>query len=195
MTEETKEESKPEEEEKEVQEKEQAPKEEKEQDVKEESTPSVEKEEKQIPEKPIKKEPEEKEEEPFEVPEKFKKLVEEIEKMSVLELAELVKVLEKNFGVSAAQPMVMAAASAGQGAGAQAEEKSIFNIELKEVGSKKIDVIKAVRDITAKGLKEAKDLVDAAAASPQLVKENVKKEEAEEIKKKFEAAGAKVELK
>jgi len=132
--------------------------------------------------------------EPLKVPEKFKKLVEEIERLSVLDLAELVKILEEKFGVSAQAP-VAATASASAEAAADKEEKSIFNIELKEVGSKKIDVIKAVRDITAKGLKEAKDLVDAAAASPQLVKENVKKEEAEEIKKKFEAAGAKVELK
>ena len=135
--------------------------------------------------------------EKIEVPEKFKKLVEEIEKMSVLDLAELVKILEKKFGVSAAAPVVQAAAPAG-GVGTEAgpaEEKSVFNIELSSVGDKKIEVIKVVRDITEKGLKEAKDLVDAAAVSPQMVKENVKKEEAEEIKKKFEAAGAKVELK
>lgn len=75
------------------------------------------------------------------------------------------------------------------------EEKSVFNIELTAIGDQKIEVIKAIRDITQKGLKEAKDLVDAAANSPQLVKENVKKEEAEEIKKKLEGAGAKVELK
>lgn len=128
------------------------------------------------------------------VPEKFKKLVEEIEKMSVVDLAELVKLLEKKFGVSAAAPVVVAAPAAGAGV-APAEEKSVFNIELKEVGPKKIDVIKVVRDITGKGLKESKDLVDAAASAPQLIKENSKKEEAEDIKKKFEAAGAKVELK
>ncbi|MFH1462288.1 MAG: 50S ribosomal protein L7/L12 [bacterium] len=135
------------------------------------------------------------EKEPIKVPEKFKKLVEEIEKMSVLDLAELVKVLEEKFGVSAAAP-VMAAPAAGESEAASATpEKSVFNIELSAVGDKKIEVIKTVRDITAKGLKEAKDLVDAAATSPQIVKENVKKEEAEELKKKFEAAGAKVELK
>ncbi len=128
------------------------------------------------------------------VPEKFKKLVEEIEKMSVLDLAELVKILEKKFGVSAAAPVAAAPAGTAPGA-APTEEKSVFNIELKEIGDKKIEVIKAVRDITQKGLKESKDLVDAAAKEPQTVKENVKKEEAEEIKKKFEAAGAKVELK
>ncbi|MBU4274855.1 50S ribosomal protein L7/L12 [Patescibacteria group bacterium] len=134
-----------------------------------------------------------KKEEKIEVPAKFKDLVGEVEKMSVLDLAELVKVLEKKFGVSAAAPVAVAAPAAA--AEAPAEEKSIFNIELKEVGAKKIDVIKAVRDVTGKGLKESKDLVDATAAAPQMVKENVKKEEAEDIKKKFEAAGAKVELK
>ena len=135
----------------------------------------------------------EKKEEKIEVPAKFKKLVEEIEKMSVLDLAELVKVLEKKFGVSAAAPIVAAAAPAS--AAPAVEEKSVFNIELKGVGDKKIEVIKVVRDVTQKGLKEAKDLVDAAANGPQIVKENVKKEEAEDLKKKFEAAGAKVELK
>ncbi len=135
-----------------------------------------------------------KKEEKVEVPEKFKKLVEEIEKMSVLELAELVKVLEKKFGVSAAAPLAVAAAPAA-GAAPEVEEKSVFNVVLTLVGDKKIEVIKVVRDITQKGLKEAKDLVDAAAAAPQMVKENAKKEEAEDMKKKFEAAGAKVELK
>jgi len=136
-------------------------------------------------------------EEKIEVPAKFKKLVEEIEKMSVLDLAELVKILEKKFGVSATPQIVAApvAAPASAEATAGKEEKSIFNIFLKEVGDKKIEVIKAVRDITGKGLKESKDLVDAAASAPQMVKENAKKEEAEEIKKKIEAAGAKVELK
>lgn len=133
--------------------------------------------------------------EKIEVPAKFKKMVEEIEKMSVLEMAELVKVLEKKFGVSAAAPVaMMGVPAAGQNVPA-AEEKSSYNIELTAVGDKKIEVIKVVRDLTGKGLKEAKDLVDAAAAAPQMVKENAKKEEAEEIKKKFEAAGAKVELK
>lgn len=126
----------------------------------------------------------------MEVPAKFKSLVEEVEKMSIVELAELVKVLESKFGVSAAAPVAVAAAAA-----APAEEKTSFNIELKEVGAQKIEVIKVVRDITAKGLKESKDLVDAAATAPQMVKEGVKKEEAEEFKKKFEAAGAKVEIK
>jgi len=135
-------------------------------------------------------------EEPIEVPEKFKKLVDEIEKMSVLDLAELVKILEKKFGVSAAAPVAIAAAPiAGAGGGSDVEEKSSFNVMLTVVGDKKIEVIKIVRDITQKGLKEAKDLVDAAATGPQMVKENAKKEEADDMKKKFEAAGAKVELK
>ena len=128
-----------------------------------------------------------------EVPEKFKKFVEEIEKMSVLDLSELVKILEDKFGVSAAAQVVAGPAAAG--AGEVAEEKSEFTVELKAIGDKKIEVIKTVRDITAKGLKEAKDVVDAAVSAPQVIKENVKKEEAEEMKKKFEEAGATVELK
>lgn len=140
---------------------------------------------------------EEKKEE-VKIPEKFQKLVEEIEKLSVLDLAELVKILEKKFGVSGT-PQVVAAPTATTVASAQAvpaaEEKTVFNVVLTAVGDKKIEVIKTVRDITQKGLKEAKDLVDAAATTPQVIKENVKKEEAEELKKKFEAAGAKVELK
>ncbi len=133
------------------------------------------------------------EEQKVEVPAKFEKLVGEIEKMSVLDLAELVKVLEKKFGVSAAAPVAVVAAGP---VSAPAEEKTSFNVELKEVGAQKIEVIKVVRDVTAKGLKESKDLVDAAAAgTAQLVKEGVKKEEAETIKKKFETAGAKVEIK
>jgi large subunit ribosomal protein L7/L12 len=140
---------------------------------------------------------EEKKEEKIEVPEKFKKIVEEIEKMSVLDLAELVKILEKKFGVSAAPQVVSAptATPTATPAAPAAEEKSTFTVVLTSVGPKKIEVIKIVRDVTGKGLKESKDLVDAAASAPQVIKENVKKQEAEEIKKKFEAAGAKVELK
>lgn len=129
----------------------------------------------------------------IEVPEKFKDLVEKIEKLTVLELAELVKILEEKFGVSAT-PM-MAAMSGGAGAigdGATAEEKTSFAVELKAAGDQKINVIKAVREITGLGLKEAKDLVDAA---PKVIKENVKKEEANELKKKLEEVGATVELK
>src|SRR3990167_6765727 len=98
-----------------------------------------------------------KKEEIIEVPEKFKDLVKKVEEMSIVELAELVKVLENKFGVSAAAPVAVAAA----GAAAPVEEKTSFNVELKEVGAQKIEVIKVVRDITAKGLKESKDLVDA----------------------------------
>ncbi len=122
-----------------------------------------------------------------EVPAQFKDLVEKIEKMSVIELNELVKVLEKKFGVSA-----VAAAAAPAAGGAAADEKSDFTIELTSAGENKIAVIKAVKDIAGLGLKEAKDLVDGA---PSVVKEGVKKEEAEEMKKKLEEAGAKVTLK
>lgn len=135
----------------------------------------------------------------IEIPEKFKDLVEKIEKLTVLDLAELVKILEKKFGVSASVPVAVAAPASG-GVSAEAptaatEEKAFFTVILSSVGEKKIDVIKIVRDATQKGLKEAKDLVDAAANEPQVVKENVSKEEAEDLKKKFEAVGAKVELK
>ena len=135
---------------------------------------------------------EEKKEGKKEVPTKFKKLVEEIEKMSVIDLSELVKILEDKFGVSAAAPMAFAAPVAEV---APVEEKSEFNVVLTGVGEKKIEVIKVVRDVTQKGLKEAKDLVDAVATGPQMIKEGAKKEEAEDLKKKFETAGGKVELK
>ncbi|MBL8030324.1 MAG: 50S ribosomal protein L7/L12 [Candidatus Doudnabacteria bacterium] len=127
-----------------------------------------------------------------EVPEKFKALVEQIEKLSVLELSELVKVLEGKFGVSAAAPMMMGAMPAAGAAAPAAEEKSEFNVELTEAGANKINVIKVVREITGLGLKEAKDIVDGA---PKVVKENVAKAQAEEMKKKMEEAGAKVALK
>jgi LSU ribosomal protein L12P len=109
-------------------------------------------------------------------------------------LAELVKILESKFGVSASAPMMMAAAPAAGGAAAE-EEKTSFTVVLSAPGDKKIEVIKVIKDITQKGLKEAKDMVDASASAPQVVCENVKKEEADETKKKLEAAGAKVELK
>ena len=127
-----------------------------------------------------------------EVPEKFKSLVESIEKLSALELSELVKVLEGKFGVSAAAPMMMGAMPAGAGAGAAVEEKTEFTVELTEAGANKIGVIKVVREVTGKGLKEAKDLVDGA---PKAIKENIAKAEAEELKKKLEEAGGKVTLK
>jgi len=133
-----------------------------------------------------------KQEEPIVVPDKFKSLVETIEKMSVLDLAELVKILEKKFGVSAAAPAMMMAGPAAAAAAAEVEEKTSFNVELTEAGSNKIAVIKAVRELTEMGLKDAKDLVDAA---PKMVKEGVKKEDAEAMKKKLEEAGAKVTLK
>jgi large subunit ribosomal protein L7/L12 len=112
--------------------------------------------------------------------------------MSVLDLSELVKVLEEKFGVSAAAPMMMGAAPAAAGAAEVAEEKSEFDVELTAVGAQKINVIKAVREITGLGLKEAKDIVDAA---PKAVKEKVSKADAETIKKKLEEAGATVTLK
>jgi large subunit ribosomal protein L7/L12 len=124
------------------------------------------------------------------VPAKFEKLVSEIEKMSVLDLAELVKILEEKFGVSAAAPMM--AMAGGAAAAAPEEEKDSFNVELTDAGANKIAVIKAVRTMTTLGLKEAKDLVDGA---PKMVKEGAKKEEAETMKKTLEAAGAKVTLK
>jgi len=128
-----------------------------------------------------------------EVPAKFKTLVESVEQLSVLELSELVKVLEEKFGVSASAPIMAVAAGAGVGGDAGAvEEKSSFNVELIEAGGNKIAVIKVVREITGQGLKDAKDLVDGA---PKVLKEGVAKEEAEEMKKKLEEAGAKVELK
>lgn len=125
------------------------------------------------------------------VPEKFKNLVESIEKLSVLDLSELVKTLEDKFGVSAAAPVAMMAGGAAGSEGA-AEEKSEFNVELAEAGSNKIGVIKAVREATGLGLKEAKDLVDAA---PKVIKEGVAKADAEEMKNKIEEAGGKVNLK
>ena len=132
--------------------------------------------------------------EEIEVPKKFQSLIKEIEEMSVLDLAELVKILEKKFGVSAAAPIAVAGPASADDS-ADKEEKSSYNIELTAVGDKKIEVIKVVRDITEKGLKEAKDLVDAITSGPQMIRENVKKEDAEEMKKKFETAGATVELK
>lgn len=141
--------------------------------------------------KNIKKE-EPKDKKALEVPAKFKSIVEELEKMSVLDLSELVKVLEDKFGVSAAAPVAAVAAPGGASQEGAAEEKSEFNLELKSAGDQKIQVIKIVREITGKGLKDAKDLVDGA---PKVIKEGVKKEEAEELKKKLEAVGAKVELK
>ncbi|MDO8481819.1 MAG: 50S ribosomal protein L7/L12 [bacterium] len=124
-----------------------------------------------------------------EVPTKFKTLVDHIEKMTVLELNELVKLLEKKFGVSAQATAVVSAEASAAGAG---EEKSEFNVELTSIGEQKIAVIKVVKEVLALGLKEAKDLVESA---PAILKEGVKKEQAEEWKKKIETAGGKVTLK
>lgn len=123
-----------------------------------------------------------------EVPAKFKDIVSAVEKMSVLELHELVKTLEGHWGVSAAAVAVAGPAAAGEAA----EEKSSFNVHLTDAGAAKVQVIKAVKDALALGLKEAKDLVDAV---PSVLKEGMKKEEAEALKKAVEAAGGKVELK
>ena len=134
---------------------------------------------------------EEVKEEKKEVPEKFAKIVAELDKMSVLDLSEFVKTLEDHYGVSAAAPVAMAAAPAAGGEAAAAEEKSSFNIFLAATGDKKIDVIKAVREITGLGLAESKGVVDGA---PTMVKEDATKDEAEDAKGKLEAAGATVEL-
>ncbi len=126
-----------------------------------------------------------------EIPKKFAKLVDEISALPVLELSELVSVLENQFGVSAAAPMAMAAApAAGEEAGA-ADEKSEFDVILKEAGAQKVAVIKAVKEITGLGLGEAKAIVDGA---PKAVKEKASKEEADDAKAKLEEAGATVEL-
>lgn len=136
-----------------------------------------------------------KQQEAVAVPEKFKKIVEEIEKMSVLELSELVKVLEEKFGVSGAMmaaPVMTGGAPGGDGGAGVTQEKTTADVVLKSGGQAKIQVIKVVKEITGKGLKEAKDLVDAA---PQPIATGIKPEEAEEIKKKIEEAGGEVEIK
>jgi large subunit ribosomal protein L7/L12 len=126
---------------------------------------------------------------PVEVPSKFKALVEQVETMSVLELHELVKLLEKKFGVSAA---AVAVAGPAAGPASDEDEKSSFTVELTDAGAQKIAVIKVIKELLGLGLKEAKDMVDGA---PSAVKENVAKEEAEAIKKQIEDAGGKVTLK
>jgi large subunit ribosomal protein L7/L12 len=124
--------------------------------------------------------------------EKVLNLIEEVKGLTVLELSELVKALEEEFGVSAAAPVAAVAAAPAAAGGEAEEEKSEFDVVLNAVGQEKIKVIKAVRDITGLGLKEAKELVDSA---PKAIKEGVSKEEAEEVKTKLEEAGAEVELK
>jgi large subunit ribosomal protein L7/L12 len=125
---------------------------------------------------------------------KVETILEEIKGLSLLEASELVKKMEEAFGVSAAAaaPVMMAGGGAGAAGAAPAEEKTEFTVVLTEVGANKINVIKAVREVTSLGLKEAKDLVDGA---PKTVKEGINKDEAATIKKKFEDAGAKVEIK
>lgn len=125
---------------------------------------------------------------------KVETILEDIKALTLLEASDLVKKMEATFGVSAAAaaPVVMAGGAAAGGAAAPAEEKTEFTVVLTEVGANKINVIKAVREVTSLGLKEAKDLVDGA---PKTVKEGVNKEEAATIKKKFEDAGAKVDVK
>lgn len=127
-----------------------------------------------------------------EVPEKFKGIVSEIEKMTVLDLSELVKVLEEKFGVSGQMPMMVAAGAPASTEASAPEEKIAFSVEITSGGGQKIQVIKVLREALGLGLKEAKDLVDAA---PKVVKENIAKVEAEELKKKLEDVGATVELK
>ena len=126
-----------------------------------------------------------------EVPAKFKTVVEEIEKLSMLDTVELGTVLEESSGVSAAAP-VMVGAVAGGGEVSEAEEKTSFSVELKSAGAQKIQISKAIHELTGLGLKEAKDIADGA---PKIVKENIAKAEAEEMKKKLEEAGAVAELK
>ncbi len=124
--------------------------------------------------------------------EKVTKLIEDVKALSVLELSELVKALEEEFGVSAAAPVAVAAAPVAGAAAPAAEEKTEFNVVLKDVGADKIKVIKVVREVTGLGLKEAKDMVDGA---PSTVKENVSKEDAAAIEAKFKEVGATVEIK
>ena len=124
--------------------------------------------------------------------EKITALIEEVKALTVLELSELVKALEEEFGVSASAPMAMMAAPVAGAAAPAVEEKTEFTPVLAEFGANKIAVIKVVRELTGLGLKEAKDLVDNC---PKPLKENISKDEAEEIKKKLEEAGAKVEIK
>jgi large subunit ribosomal protein L7/L12 len=172
----------------------------KEEEVKEETKPEEKKEEVKEEAKSEEKKTEKfkekpkKEEKKLEPTGEFKDLIKQIEGLSVVELAELVKELEDRFGVSAAAPVAAVPAGVAPAGGeAPVEEKTLFTIELTNTGSNKIAVIKAVREVLPDlGLKEAKDLVEAA---PKTIKENVKKEEAEEYKKKLEEAGAKVELK
>ncbi len=132
------------------------------------------------------------EEKKIELNEKQQKILDLVKELTVVELAELVKALEEEFGVSAAAPVAVAAVGAPVAGGAQEEEKTSYDVVLKEIGSNKIAVIKAVKDLLGVGLTDAKSIVESA---PKAIKEGVTKEEAEELKKKLEEAGAVVELK
>jgi len=143
-----------------------------------------------------KKEEQKKEEKEIEIPENLKNIVKEIEELKVVDLAKLVKVLEEKFDISAQAPMMAAPVATGTATSAAVEEeKTAFDLVLKSPGASKIAVIKIVKEITGKGLKEAKDLVDASEKEPQTLMQGAKKEEAEETKKKLEEAGATVEIK
>lgn len=136
--------------------------------------------------------------EKLEIPKHLEEIVNKIEELKTKDLADLVKILEEKFGVSAQAPVAVAAQVPGAGSAGgenQGEEKTEFNIVLTSPGSSKISVIKVVKEITGKGLKESKDIVDASEKEPQVLKEKVKKEEVEEMKKRLEEAGAGVELK
>jgi large subunit ribosomal protein L7/L12 len=136
------------------------------------------------------------EEKKVEIPENLKDIVKEIEELKLKDLAKLVKILEDKFDITAQAPVMAAPVQGAPTSGAApAEEKTEFNVELKNAGLSKIQVIKIVKEITGKGLKESKEVADAAEKSPQVLKEKVKKEEAEALKKKLEEAGATVEIK
>lgn len=136
------------------------------------------------------------EEKKVEIPENLKDIVKEIEELKLKDLAKLVKILEDKFDITAQAPVMAAPVQGAPTSGAApAEEKTEFNVELKNAGPSKIQVIKTVKEITGKGLKESKEVADAAEKSPQILKEKVKKEEAEALKKKLEEAGATVEIK
>ncbi len=137
---------------------------------------------------------EEKEEKEVEVPKHLQGIVKEIEEMKLVDLAKLVEILEEKFGVSS-MPMAAAPAAAPAGKEEEKEEKSAYNVVLTDIGEKKIGVIKAVKKITQKGLKDCKDLVEEVATEPQTIKEDVDTEKAEKMKKQLEEAGATVELK
>ncbi len=161
-------------------------------EVKEETKTEIKDEKEEVPAEEEKPAPEAEELEEVEVPKKFKSIVESIEQMSVLDLHELVKLLEKKFGVSAAAVAMAGGAASADAGAAEEDEKSEFNVELKDCGAQKIAVIKVVKATLGLGLKEAKDLVDSA---PAMLKEGMPKEEAENLKAQIEDAGGTVELK